>query len=76
MEQTRLSLLLPLLPNTIRRRQKSRKTTPIKSNVNSKIIGVLLVALLATAISLGGSHAFASDAEDKTKAADTLSNKP
>jgi len=42
----------------------------MKSNINSKPIGRLLVALLAIAISLGAPHAYAGDAEDKTKAAD------
>ena len=37
----------------------------MKSNVNSKLIGGLLVAVLATAISLGTPHAFAGPEEDK-----------
>ena len=37
---------------------------------------IFLAALFATAIGVGAPHAYASDAEDKTKAAHTLSNKP
>ena len=43
-EQTPLSLLLPPPKKTIPR-QKFRKTTPMKSNINSKLIGNLLAVL-------------------------------
>ena len=47
----------------------------MKSNINSKLIGGLLAALLATAISLEVPHAYAGDAEDKTKAAEEATGK-
>lgn len=47
----------------------------MKSNINSKLIGCLLVALLAIAISLGAPHAYAGDAEDKAKAAEEATGK-